>query len=117
MYVLKLTKGLSCKAGKVRATKEKPFCEVADKKTALQAVNTGYFAIVKETGDETPNSNTPIEKMTVAECKVYAEEHNIDIKGLSKVGELRQRITEALEPDSETPNSNDKDLEPDMGEE
>ena len=107
MYVLKLIKGLSCKAGKVRATQDNPFCEVRDEATALAAVASGYFSVIKE---PQKGSEPSFEKMTLSECKKFAEENKIDIKGLTKVADIREAISKPLVEAEEQP-LGDKEFE------
>lgn len=125
MYLLKLVKGLSCRVGKVRATKDKPFCEVYDEQSALQAVKSEYFIIIKSSTEATqaddddgeePVIDTPIDEMTIAECKAFAKEHDIDIRGLTKVDDLRTRILEATQADDKNGEDSD-DFEPDFEDE
>ena len=110
MYTVKLIKGLSCRVGTVRATKAQPICTVEDKAAADAAVASGYFKWMLEPVRTVSEDITekPIAKMTIEECKAFAEAHNIDISGLSKVAELREKIATAGE-------TADDDFEIDMG--
>ena len=100
MYHLRLCKGLSY-SGVVSATKQAPDVFVEDEKTALAAVNTGYFKLV-EGGDIVPppviptGTITPLDVMTVQQLKEYSKEKNIDLAGASTKPEILDCIEKAL---------------------
>lgn len=109
MYHLRLCKGLSY-SGVVSASKKAPDVFVEDKPTADLALATGYFALV-EGNDKAPAPKVPtgtitaLDTATGTQLKKYAEENGIDIKGLTRVDDIRAHIieVEAIKAGSGTP--------------
>ena len=99
MYKVKLIKGLSCRVGKIRATKENPFCEILSKEDLNQALSSGYFKLVDSPQEK--QALKLISKMTLEQCRSFAKEHEIDIDGLTKLAEIRTAISVALNKNSE----------------
>ncbi|MEG0906575.1 MAG: hypothetical protein RSA49_05195 [Anaerovoracaceae bacterium] len=62
------------------------------KNTATGALLETDCEIQGENWEEAIVEETPIEKMSIAECKKYAEENNIDISDCKKVAEMREII-------------------------
>lgn len=99
MYHLRLNKGLSY-SGIVSATNRAPDVFVEDTPTADLALATGYFVLV-EGNDKAPVPQTPsgsitaLDTMSGARLKEYAKENGIDIKGLTRVDDIRTRVLEA----------------------
>ncbi|MEG1894636.1 MAG: hypothetical protein RR162_00250 [Oscillospiraceae bacterium] len=100
MYVLKLIKGLSCKAGTVRATKDEPEVEVEKKLDAENAVATGYFEIISSTPEDDGGGEADFEKMTEKQLVSYAAENGINLAGCSSKA---SKLAKILEPTA-TPN-------------
>ena len=95
MYKVKLIKGLSCRVGKIRATKESPFCKVSNKEDLDQVLSSGYFELVS-----TPEEKQDLKltsRMNLEQLKSFAKEHEINIEGLTKVAEIRSAISIVLD--------------------
>lgn len=112
MYKLKLTHGLSCKAGKVRATKSNPYVEVEDKEQADNAIATGYFELISSPEDDGGKIDAdpeviPTEKMTVPQLDKYAADNGIDLAGCNNKAEKLNRILEAIS----SPEDDDKRID------
>lgn len=119
MAIIRLIRGLSYMDGHINVTMEKPEVNVDDAKVA-HYVGTGFFEVVsvgasaedsvseaaedadaaEETGKESdladiPDEGNPVDGMTVAELKEYAENNGIVISGLTKKAEIIDAIKEA----------------------
>ena len=112
MYKVKLIKGLSY-TGAVHATKEDPYVDVEDKKTADAVVATGYFELVEETADSNNDGGneqsgaTDYNKMTVPQLEAYAAEKGIDLEGASRKAEIIAKIAAAETADGNNDGEND----------
>lgn len=123
MYRIRLVKGLSYTDGKINATKAKPDVEVEEKADATRYVNTGFFVLVADAGQEgaegskeeetvdqegaadffdadlfqepeKPDLAAALQEKTVEGLKAYAKGVNIDLTGLSKKQEIIDHIVE-----------------------
>lgn len=98
MYKLKLIIGLSCKAGKVRATKAQPFVEVKEKAEAENALATGYFELVSAAEDDGKGGEATPQKMTEKQLEAYAVENGISLTGCKNKAEKLAKILEPKTP-------------------
>lgn len=103
MFKLKLIKGLSYN-GIVSATAKNPYVTVDDKKTALAAVDTGYFKIVDNSKKDNDGQNAngtnnenpkDWKKLNKDDLIAFANEHNIDVSACKNQDE-RIAIIEAV---------------------
>lgn len=110
MFKLKLIKGLSY-SGIISATAKNPFVTVDDEKTALAAVETGYFKIVEcsekipdgkndeNNSGENKSEDKDWRKLNKDALIVFANEHNIDVSFCKNQDERIAIIEAALKDD------------------
>ena len=103
MYKLKLIKGLSYrggKDGKVKVTRDKPFCVVENLEEAEALLASGHFQMVaepkalEEKGQKEPKA---VKDMTKEELITFALINGIDISLCKNNDERKAVITKALE--------------------
>lgn len=115
MYKLKLIKGLSYRGGndgKVKVTRDKPFCVVENVEDAEALLASGHFQMVElpkvkdlgngdvkvgEQGIQFTVENKSISNMVKDELIAFAEEKGIDISECKNNDERKTTIKKALE--------------------
>lgn len=124
MYKLKLIKGLSYRGGndgKVKVTKDKPFCVVEDMEEAEALLASGHFQMVElpkvidlgngyvkigDQGLKVTGGNKGISNMIKDELIAFAAENEIDISECKNNDERKKVIIKALEEKVEVEDSN-----------